>query len=321
MIAAELGNVERMRSLVSATKQYNMTDEWMTQADRKGRTPLHLAAIWGYREVVAFIVDEIIGAVEDEWQRKKYLNLKDYKGRTPLFHAIAEERNSVARVLIENGADMEEGTDKNHIEPGSTPLMACAEKNNREAFEHMLKSGANILTTRNDSADALYIAARYGHVHLIEYLAESKKLELVLNRPSYRGRTALSTAAAHGHFQTCKLLFLNGAILDHQDDNKLTALMYAANLGHIEIVKWLVVTGAKANLRDDKRQTAYKYAENNGYEEIAKYLKLYTYKETATHDAPAAKPGSNAKSVPKKAKDEKISNIQKKDSVKKSVSR
>ena len=97
--------------------------------------------------------------------------------------------------------------------------------------------------------------------------------------------------------------------------------MYAANLGHIEIVKWLVVTGAKANLRDDKRQTAYKYAENNGYEEIAKYLKLYTYKETATHDAPAAKPGSNAKSVPKKAKDEKISNIQKKDSVKKTVSR
>ena len=76
MVAAELGNVERMRSLVSATQQYDMTHDWLTQADKKNRTPLHLASIWGYKDVVSFIVDEIIDALDDDEKKKYYVSEK-----------------------------------------------------------------------------------------------------------------------------------------------------------------------------------------------------------------------------------------------------
>lgn len=251
-----------------------MTDEWMTQADKKGRCVLHLASIWGYQDVVSFILEEIIEAVEDEDKKKQYLNAKDNKGRTCLFHAIGEERNQVARVLIGKGVDLESATNDHHVEPGSTPLMASAEKNNIEGFQLLLKSGADILATRKDGADATYIAARYGHLKILEHIAEKGKMEGVVKRPTFRGRTALMTAALHGHVNVCKFLYQNGATLDDQDDDKFTALIYASKQDYSELVKWLVVIGAKVTFRDNTGKTALKYAEANGNEETVKFIKM-----------------------------------------------
>ena len=275
LVAAEIGNVERMRNLVAATKQYQMTHGWMTQCDKKGRTPLHLASIWGYMNVVSFILEEIVGSTDNNIeQNQMYLNLTDHKGRTPLFHAVAEGRNNVAQVLIEKGADIEAATNQNHIEPGSTSLMACAEKNNKEAFQFMLCNGANVLAVRNDGADALYIAARYGHLKIVEQLLQTNHIESIINRPTFRGRTALMTAAFHNHDKVCKLLFQHGADLSHQDDNKFTALILASNKGHVDLVKWLILNGAKVSVKDRYGKTALKYADENGFVEIASYLKM-----------------------------------------------
>ena len=68
-MAAEVGNIERMRNLVDATKQWNLTDQWLTKGDRKGRTPIHLASIYGYLNVVEFIVDEVINSIDNEIRR------------------------------------------------------------------------------------------------------------------------------------------------------------------------------------------------------------------------------------------------------------
>ena len=298
-----------------------MTDEWMTQADKKGRTPLHLASIWGYQDVVSFIVEEIIEAVDDEDRKKQYLNAKDNKGRTPLFHAVGEERNKVVRVLIGKGADLEAATNDHHVEPGSTPLMACAEKNNMEGFELLLKSGADISATRKDGSDATYIAARYGHLNILEHIADKGKLIEVVERPTFRGRTALMTAALHGHGNVCKFLYQNGATLDHQDDDKFTALICAANKGHTELVKWMVVTGAKVTFRDNTGKTALKYAEANGNEEMVKFLKMGSTSMGNSGNNINAMTVVSAKSVAKKqgkSKNETISKtVPKKESAKK----
>ena len=320
LVAAELGNVERMRSLVSATKQYGMTHDWLTQSDRKNRTPLHLASIWGYTDVVSFIVDEIIDAIDDDEKKKYYLNLQDYKGRTALFHAVAEDRNSVAEVLVNKGANIEEATTEKHIEPGSTPLMACAEKNNREGFLFLLNSGADILATRSDGADATYIAARYGHLNILEDLEECRKLNKTVKRSTFRGRSALMTAALHGHLNVCKFLFQNGALINHQDDDKFTALMFAASNGYTELVKWLLCNGARTNVRASNGDTAMKLAEAKGYEEILKCLKMYQGNEKNTNDVVNVSTVVNAKNVPKKlskGKEGKITNMPKKESIKK----
>ena len=319
LVAAELGNVERMRSLLSATQQYDMTHDWLTQSDKKDRTPLHLASIWGYKDVVSFIVDEIIDVLDDDEKKKYYLNLKDYKGRTPLFHAVAEERNSVAEVLVEKGASLEESTNEKHIEPGSTPLMACAEKNNREGFCFLLNSGADLLATRNDGADATYIAARYGHLSILEDLEEYGKVNKIVKRGTFRGRSALMTAALHGHLNVCKFLFQHGAVLNHQDDDKFTALMFASSNGYIELVKWLLCNGAKTNLKASNGDTAMKLADANGYDEILKCLKMYQGNDHNTNNVNVSTV-VNAKNVPKKlikGKEEKIAKLPKKEPIKK----
>ena len=285
MIAAEVGNIDRMRNLIDATKQWELTDQWMTKGDRKGRTPLHLAAIYGYINVVEFIVKEIINCTDNEDTRKKYLNIRDNKGRTCVFHAAAEGRQTVLEFLIDSKADMDIGTNEKHNEPGSTALMACAEKNERESFYLLFMKGADLLKTRDDGADAIYIAARYGHNKLIaglfermaeiDEINETDEINVIVNRPTFSERTPLLTAAFHGHISMCKELYARGANLDHRDANGFTALMYASAEGHQDLVKWLIMSGANLRLKNKHHENAIKCAMWNKEFEIAKLIKTF----------------------------------------------
>ena len=264
-----------MKNIINAVEEFEMKDHWMTQGDRKGRTTLHHAAIYGYKSVLEFIVNQVIESFEDEDMREQFLNVPDLKGRTPLFYAAVERRVSVVRFIIEKGANLESVTNDKHIEPGSTILMACAEKNSVECFDILMDKGADILATREDGADATYIAARYGHLDIIQLILENKKYKSIINRPTFRGRTALVTAACHGHLQVCKTLFAKGADLNYQDENKFTALIYAANEGHFDMVKWLLENGANVHLKDTFGETALTAAETNGHIEIIRFLRNY----------------------------------------------
>ena len=282
-MAAEVGNIERMRNLVDATKQWNLTDQWLTKGDRKGRTPIHLASIYGYVNVIEFIVDEVINNIDNEIIREKYKNLRDYRGRSCVFHAAAEGRKTVLAYLLAHGADPNLGTNQNHYEPGSTPLMACAEKNEIECFDILVEKGADIAQKRDDGADAIYIAARFGHLELIRTLFErlteeerEDEIKKIVNRPSYRGRTPLLTAALHGHVILLKEFRDQGASLDHQDDLGYTAIMYAASQGYHDIVKFLIQSGANLAKRNKFHENALKIAMLNKEFEIAKLIKTFT---------------------------------------------
>ena len=295
-----MGDVELMRNIVRAIERWNMKKQWLTQCDRKGRTPLHLASICGYLNVVRFIVQEIIGSTKDADLQKHYINITDHKGRTSLFHAAAEARIKVVHFLAEHGADLEAATAENHIEPGSTPLMACAAKNNWECFKILLDKGANVLVTRKDGADATYLAARYGHIDIIEEIAETKKMQLIVNRPTFQGRTALLTAAFHGHIKVCKSLYKNGANLDHQDNNRFTALILSASEGYFDLVKWLVEKGANVHIKDRYGETASTSAENNDYFETARYLRKWNDDSDSRRDSNDSR--TNSDEVPTKLK-------------------
>ena len=295
LTAAEIGNLEKLRYIVHAVEEFEMENHWMTQGDRKGRTTLHHAAIYGYMNVVTFIVKEVIDVLEKEEQKQELLNVPDYKGRSPLFHAAVEKRLEVVQFLVEEGASMETVTNEKHIEPGSTVLMACAEKKSKRCFQYLLENGADISKTRDDGADALYIASRYGHTEIIELIIENckeEKFREMVNRPTFRGRTALLTAAHHGHIQVCKQLFKNGANLNHQDDHKFTALIYASNKGHLDVVKWLVENGADVHLKDNFGETALNCALTQGDTEIIRLLRRLSVN---TEEQEEEKPKGKAK--------------------------
>ena len=267
-----MGDVEIIRNIVKAIEQFDIKRPWLTQCDKKGRTPLHLASIYGYINVVRYFVKEMINSTEDLEERRRQLNIVDHKGRTSLFHAAAENRINVVRFLSECGANLEVPTNDNHKEPGSTALMACAEKGHAECFDILLRKGGDILAIRKDGADATYMAARYGHLPIIEQIAATEKMLLVVNRQTFKGRTPLLTAAYHGHIKVCKLLYKNGAYLDHQDDDNFTALIYAASEGFFDLVKFLVEKGADMHLKDKFGETASVFADSSGYYEVARFL-------------------------------------------------
>ena len=282
LVAAEIGNIEKMKCIFDATEQWEMTNEWLTSGDIKKRTILHFAAIYGYMAVATVILDQIDSlvkrSVNENVERYMYINIQDYKGRTPLFYAAAEGRVKLTQLLVDRGADLEVPTGDNHYQPGSTPLMACCEKGTFECSEILLKAGAQITTLRNDGADALYIAARYGHLTIVEQIVEDVEevdrddVEIVVTRGTFRGRTALLTAAYHGHSLCVRKLFISGTDLDHQDDYGYTALMYAANQGFFELVKWLVTNEADVTKKDQAGNTARKIARAEGHSNIVKYL-------------------------------------------------
>ena len=272
LTAIQIGHIDKFRNVANAIQAYNLTREWMTYGASKGRTPLHLASSYGYHNTVRIIVNEIIETNKDATLREQFINVRDHKGRTPLFHATAKGHINIIRFLLDHDADLAIPTNENHSEPGSTPLMVSAGKNDAECFELLLSKGASILEKRKDGADAIYIAARYGHINIIRKICEANKTRHVVNRPSFRGRTALITAAMHNHLGICKALYDKGADLDCQDDDKFTALIYASRQGYGLLVRWLVEHGANVNLRNSNGKTALIMAEENGRDKIAYYL-------------------------------------------------
>lgn len=288
--AAEVGNINRMKNLIDATKQFGCTNQWMTSEDKKGRSPLQISSMHGYTNVVELIVKEIIESIEDDELRNKYINSQDYKGRSALFYAVADDRLSTVKLLVENGADVEAITNGKHAQPGSTVLMACAEKNNFECFEFLIANGANISITREDGADATYIAARYGHNEIIGQIVEMKDSNLLVNRSTFRGRTALITSAFHGHFSTCKILLGVVENIDHQDEDGITALMYAAKGGYLQLVKLLVQNRANINIENKDQENALSYAVKYEHKEVAKFLRKCNFATSATNQMDTIKP-------------------------------
>ena len=59
-----------MNSIFKATEQWEMTHQWLTQGDIKGRTILHFAAIYGYMVVANSILDKNKAITEDEILQK-----------------------------------------------------------------------------------------------------------------------------------------------------------------------------------------------------------------------------------------------------------
>ena len=245
--------------------------------DKKGRTPLHLAALHGHVVLTKFIINELFEVVLDNNLRKDYINLQDKKGRTPLFHAAAHGKDYVVRTLtLQRGIDLETKTNKDHPAPGSTAIMACSENGHTRSFEYLLDKGSDLLSQRVDGADAFYLAAMNGHKEIVRSIITTDLIRIlchdVTDKPTFRGRTPLSTAAFHGHLDVVKLLYEKGANVNHKDDDEFTPLILASYEGHVKMVKWLLRNGADASNTDKFGDTAIESAEISGHDEVVSFL-------------------------------------------------
>ncbi len=249
------------------------------------KTPLHVAAEKGYREVVELLIHA--GA------DSKAVDLDKW---TPLHFAAAYGHKEVVELLLAKGADIKaedkDGytawqrayfydhskvmellstkvsrgkTTKNNDSPS---LHDAAYSGNCEAVEALLAQGAEVNALRNYST-ALHFAADNGHRKIVEMLvskgADIRALDKNLNTP-------LHLAAYKGYREVVELLLGRGAEIEAQNIDGATPLHFAAYNGHRKIVKMLVDRGSDIKAVKKDGATPLHCAAYNGHREIAGLL-------------------------------------------------
>ncbi|XP_074127191.1 uncharacterized protein LOC141544676 [Sminthopsis crassicaudata] len=182
--AALRGDVAKVQQLLLLGKNT------VNDLDKVKRTPLHLACVNGYPDVVSLLVE-----------RKCELNLLDNDSRTPLMKAIECRQEECATILLEHGADPNLGDGKNNnalhyiasgqtkfmaeklikhnidIEAknkeGLTPLLLAITTVNTEMANFLLKNGANVNALDNCKRTALMIAISVESTALVTLLLQN----------------------------------------------------------------------------------------------------------------------------------------------------
>jgi ankyrin repeat protein len=136
-------------------------DDRMNPKGTHATTPLNSSVVLGNLDVIKTLLD--IGGVVEE---------QESSGVTLLGRAVLNNQVAIARLLIARGANV------NHVDGlGMTPLLYAASIDFGDAamIELLLKSGARADARTKQGFDALDLARKYKHTHLIATLEAAQR--------------------------------------------------------------------------------------------------------------------------------------------------
>ncbi|HEY9692719.1 MAG TPA: ankyrin repeat domain-containing protein [Oculatellaceae cyanobacterium] len=241
--AAMYGNLDDVEKAIAQGVDVNAIGSY-------GCTALMYAAFYGSIPVIQALLDA--GADPD------ILSDNDEglgEGMSALM-LVAETRYTVAKLLIERGADVNlRGAG------GKTALMAAL--NNNAVVRALIEAGADVNAKDDAGNSVLMQAVMAGYHSTVKLLKEAGASEEGLND------IALIDAAESGDIEQVKALIDSGANVNHNDGQ---ALCSAATEGHKEIVELLIQAGADVNLGATTGSTPLANAAYEGYTEIVQLL-------------------------------------------------
>ncbi|XP_046545773.1 uncharacterized protein LOC124255873 [Haliotis rubra] len=119
--------------------------------------------------------------------------------------------------------------DKNSVDTyGRTPVMWSARQKQKEVFDYLVKSGADLSLTDKSGNNILHSACNGGHMDIVRCILLKRLVDI--NSQDIYGRTAVMMAATRGYRDVFDLLVRDGADLSLVDDAGNTVL-HAASLG------------------------------------------------------------------------------------------
>ncbi|XP_064622749.1 uncharacterized protein LOC135484949 isoform X3 [Lineus longissimus] len=119
-------------------------------------------------------------------------------------------------------------------------------------------------------SSALHLAAAFGHIELVKWLAINCA---DLNAETPTGYTPVHVAALNGHTQCVMTLSAMGATVDPESIDKQTPLHLASMSGRLETCKWLVSNDADLDAEDNMERTPLELAEEYGHQDLANFLR------------------------------------------------
>ena len=189
--------------------------------DEEGHIPLHYAAYNGHLEVVKYFVVELLC---DPMDRNKY-------GYTPLHYACENGHLNIAQYLIR----------EEHCNPsceskyGSTPLHYACSNGHLNIAQYLIREKhCNPSCENNNSYTPLQYACRYGHLNIAQYLIREEHCNPSCE--SSDGSTPLHLACLRDHVHIVQCLLSTGLVNPlAKDKYGRTALYYASR--NYDIIK------------------------------------------------------------------------------------
>lgn len=159
-------------------------------ADTDGNTILMIAAGLGHRDLVAFLIG-----------RKASVTRRSPHGDTALMFASLKGHLAVAKLLVENGAEISHG--------GWAPLHYAVFEGRPEVVKYLVEKGADKNALAPNGYTALMLAARNGQLEAARALLY-EDVDLSVRGP--KGETALGIAKERKNEELENLLRRAGAV-------------------------------------------------------------------------------------------------------------
>lgn len=193
------------------------------------------AASMGHTEIVSYLLD--LPEEDEEEEERPEINAPDSLwGETALTAAAGSGRLSVCRLLLDQGAAVEQGNRR-----GVAPLFSAVRRGHCQVVELLLNHGVEVNMVDHQGRTALMTAASEGHMTTAQLLLDHGAS---LDQTDKEGLTALSWACLKGKLPLVRELVERGAATSHADRSGRTPLDLAAFCGDPEVVQHLVDHGA-----------------------------------------------------------------------------
>ena len=220
---------------------------------------LHLAAYWGWRNVVTALVSVY----------KCAANCKDEKGHIPLHYAAYNGHLEVVKYfVVELLCDP---MDRNN--DGRTPLHYACSNGHLNIAQYLIREKhCNPSCENNNDNTSLHWACINGHLNIAQYLIREEHCNPSCENNN--GWTPLHYACHRGHLNIAQYLIreehCNPSCVDN---NGWTPLHYACINGNLNIAQYLIrEEHCNPSCKDNNGSTPLHYACQNGHLNIAQYL-------------------------------------------------
>lgn len=196
-----------------------------------------------------------------------FIDKKDESGNTMLITALRSGYNTLAKHLIDLGADI----DNYDNQPLLYEVLRCEDL---DLFDIMIDRGANVNASTVDGEQAIHEASWRGWEDIAEILInKGADVNSRVDKGFYEGYTPLRFAVEYNRIDMIEFLIDNGADINEKDKHGKTLLHHNSEYGHIDVAKLLLEKGLDVNTTDDYGATPIFYTRIYGNKGLERYLK------------------------------------------------